>query len=98
LVSRHASDKLVQWDTGRRAFTTELIDLNVLVTNLVKFSPFPGRKLIKASSVVKPKFKEGNYTWSAQLTGSIGSNTFDRAVEMPGFLANILEAMLTKFS
>ena len=98
LLSGHASGKVAQWDTGRRAFAAELADLNAPVTNLLMFSPFPGKKLTRPSAVVKPKLGEGNYTFTAQLTGSTGGNAFDRAVEMPGFPSDMLEAAIITFS
>jgi pre-rRNA-processing protein IPI3 len=98
LLSGHASGKVAQWDTGRRAFAIELVDLNAPVTNLLMFSPFPGKRLTKISSVVKPRLGEGNYTLTAQLTGSIGTNSFDRAIETPGLPLELLDDAISRMS
>lgn len=98
LLSGHASGKLAQWDTGRRAYAAELGDLNAPITNLIMFSPFPGKRLTKLSTVVKPKLAEGNYTMSAQLTGSVGISSFDRAMQTPGFSAEALEDAIARLS
>lgn len=98
LLSGHSSGKLAQWDTGRRAYAAELGDLNAPITNLIMFSPFPAKRLTKLSTVVKPKLAEGNYTMNAQLTGSIGISSFDRAMQTPGFSTGSLEDAIARLS
>lgn len=98
LLSGHASGKIAQWDTGRRAFSAETIDLNAPVTNLVMLSPFPAKRLTKASTVVKPKLGEGNYAFTAQLTGDIGRNDFNQILDTPGFSSSTLEDVISRFN
>lgn len=88
----------MQWDTGRRSFSAELADLNAPVTNLLMPSPFPKKRMTKASMVVKPKLGGGNYTFTAQLTGSIGKSKFDRAVDVPGIPSDMLEDAIIRLS
>lgn len=97
LISGHASGKIGLWDTGKHNFAGELVDLNAPVTNLLMLSPFPGKQLTKAAMVVKPKLGESNYTFTAQLTGSLATNAFDRAVEGPGFPTDMLENAISRF-
>jgi pre-rRNA-processing protein IPI3 len=98
LLSGHSSGKIAQWDTGRRSFSAELADLNAPVTNLIMFSPFPGKKLTKPQTVVKPKLGESNYTFTAQLIGSMGNNDFDHAVSISGWPSEMLENAISRFS
>ena len=98
LLSGHASGKIAQWDTGRRVFAAEIADLNAPVTNLLMLTPFPGSRLTKISSVVKPKLGESAYTFTAQLTGTIGSNSFDEAVRNPGIPLDMLEDAISRLS
>ena len=98
LLSGHASGKIAQWDTGRRAFSGELADLSAPVTNLHMLSPFPAKMMIKAATVVKPKLGAGDYTFTAKLAGVIGNNPFDRTVDAPGLPADILEDAISRFS
>jgi pre-rRNA-processing protein IPI3 len=98
LLSGHSSGKIAQWDTGRRAFSAELADLNAPVTNLFMLSPFPGSRMTRLQTVVKPKLGESNYTFTAQLTGSMGKSAFDHAVSTPGFLSKLLEDSISRIS
>ncbi|TAQ88673.1 hypothetical protein B7494_g2998 [Chlorociboria aeruginascens] len=98
LLSGHASGKILQWDTGRRAFSGEVSDLNAPVTNLLMLSPFPEKRLTKVTTVVKPKLGEGNYTFTTQLIGNMGTNTFDRLLQGPGFPPKVLEDAIANFS
>jgi pre-rRNA-processing protein IPI3 len=98
LLSGHSSGKIAQWDTGRRSFSAELADLNAPVTNLFMLSPFPGTRLTTPQTVVKPKLGESNYTFTAQLTGSMGRSTFDHAVSTTGFPLELLEDSISKIS
>ena len=98
LLSGHASGKIAQWDTGRKVFSMEIADLNAPVTNILMLSPFPPNKLTKAIAVVKPKLAEGNYTFTAQLTGTLGSSHLDEALEAPGFPLAVLESAISRFS
>jgi pre-rRNA-processing protein IPI3 len=98
LLSGHASGKIIQWDTGRRSFAAELNDLNAPVTNLIMLSPFPEKRMTKAVSVVKPKLGEGNYSFTAQLTGSMGNNRFEHAVGVLGIPSEMLEDAISRFS
>ncbi|QSZ32281.1 hypothetical protein DSL72_001855 [Monilinia vaccinii-corymbosi] len=94
LFSGHATGKISHWDTGRRAFLVELADLNAPVTNLVMQSPFPKTPRTKSINVVKPRMAEGNYTFTAQLNGTKGSSTFEKALEYQGFPDGMLERAL----
>jgi pre-rRNA-processing protein IPI3 len=98
LLSGHSSGKIAQWDTGRRSFSAELADLNAPVTNLLLLSPFPGKRLTKPHTVVKPKLGESNYNFTTQLTGSMGNNYFDHAVSIPGLPSELLEDAISRFS
>jgi pre-rRNA-processing protein IPI3 len=98
LLSGHASGKIIQWDTGRRSFAAELTDLNAPVTNLIMLSPFSGKRMTKVVGVVKPKLGEGNYNFTAQLTGSMGNNKFEHAVSVAGFPSELLEEAISRLS
>jgi pre-rRNA-processing protein IPI3 len=99
LFSGHATGKIAQWDTGRRAFSSELADLNAPVTNLLMSLPFPPKRLTRASTVVKPKLGEGQYVFTAQLFKSMARNSnFDHAVENQGLSADMLEDAISRFS
>ncbi|TVY23190.1 Pre-rRNA-processing protein [Lachnellula hyalina] len=99
LFSGHATGKIAQWDTGRRAFSSELTDLNAPVTNLLMSSPFPQKRLTRASTVVKPKLGEGQYVFTAQLSKTTASNSkFSRAVETQGLPADLLEDAIARFA
>ncbi|CAL3968359.1 hypothetical protein PZA11_006698 [Diplocarpon coronariae] len=97
LLSGHASGKVVQWDIPRRAFTAELADLNAPVTNLLMMPVFPGKKMTRASTVVKPKLGESSYTFTAQLIGSLHSAS-DYAAQSRGVLSDMLERAIHSFS
>jgi pre-rRNA-processing protein IPI3 len=97
ILSGHTSGKIVQWDTGRRAFSAELADLNAPVTNLCMLSPFPDKRLTKALTVVKPKLSEENYTFTAQLIGNMDKNNFNKALDTPGFPSAMLEDAISRF-
>jgi len=98
VYSGHATGKIALWDSGRRAFSSELADLNAPVTNLLMLSPFPSRSPILASTVVKPKLGEGQYVFTAQLSKSMSSSDFDRAVRSQGLPAEMLEDAISRFS
>ncbi|PQE31835.1 hypothetical protein CJF32_00005165 [Rutstroemia sp. NJR-2017a WRK4] len=91
LFSGHASGKIAQWDTGRRAFLLELADLNAPVTNIAMQSPFPNSSRTKPHSVIKPKLGEGNYAFTAQLNETQESSLFSQALEFEGFPDGMLE-------
>jgi pre-rRNA-processing protein IPI3 len=98
LISGHASGKVLLWDVGSRSFSKEIADLNSPVTNLLMLSPFPAKMMTKASTVVKPKLAEGNYTFTAQLTGKPGNNSFNRAMATSGFPSDILQDAISRLS
>ncbi|KAG9240734.1 WD repeat protein-like protein [Calycina marina] len=98
LLTGHTSGKVIEWDTGRQCYTTELADLNAPVTNLCMISPFSSKKLTKAITIVKPKLAEGNYTFTAQLTSSLGRSRYDQALESQGFPVEMLEDAISRFS
>lgn len=98
LLTGHATGKIVQWDTGRRAFAAEVGDLNNPVTNLLMLSPFPEPRRTKAVAVTKPKLAEGNYTFTAQLKGRIGHSHFDDVLQSIGFPDALLEDAIAQFS
>jgi pre-rRNA-processing protein IPI3 len=98
LLTGHSSGKIAQWDTGRRSFSAELADLNAPVTNLFMLAPFPETRLTRPQTVVKPKLGESNYTFTAQLTGSMGNSAFDHAVSTPGFSLELLEDSISRIS
>ncbi|TVY80513.1 Pre-rRNA-processing protein crb3/ipi3 [Lachnellula suecica] len=97
LFSGHATGKIAQWDTGRRAFSLELADLNAPVTNLLTLSPFPKQKLTRPSTVVKPKLGEGQYVFTAQLSKSITDNSFEAAINHQGLPTEMLEDAISRF-
>jgi pre-rRNA-processing protein IPI3 len=98
LLTGHSSGKIAQWDTGRRSFSAELADLNAPVTNLFMLAPFPETRLTRPQTVVKPKLGESNYTFTVQLTGSMGNSAFDHAVSTPGFSLELLEDSISRIS
>jgi pre-rRNA-processing protein IPI3 len=98
LISGHESGKVLQWSTSRGGISTEIADLNAPVTNLKMLSPFPATRLTKASTVVKPKLGEGNYTFTAQLTSSLGTNAFQQALENTGIPTDLLEDAISRLS
>lgn len=89
---------MLQWSTSRTGVSAEIADLNAPVTNLHMLSPFPETRLTKAHTVVKPKLGEGNYTFTAQLTGSLGTNSFEKALKTPGIPADMLEDAISRLS
>jgi pre-rRNA-processing protein IPI3 len=98
LLSGHESGKITEWDTARRYFQREIADLNAPVTNIFMRSPFSGKKLTQAVTVVKPKLAEGNYTYTAQFTGSVGEERLSQTLEAPGFPTDLLEDAIFRFS
>jgi pre-rRNA-processing protein IPI3 len=54
--------------------------------------------MTKPQTVVKPKLGESNYTFTTQLTGSMGKSTFDHAVSTPGFPSKLLEDSISRIS
>jgi len=98
LLSGHASGRLIQWDTGRRSFSGELIDLNATVNNIIMVPPFAPQLLTKAGSVVKPRLGEGHYTFTAQFTGDLEPDEFQKAMLSSGVPSNLLEAAIAEFS
>jgi pre-rRNA-processing protein IPI3 len=98
LLSGHASGKISQWDTGRRAFSSELVDLNAPVTNLSMLSPFPSPTHTRAINVVKPKLGDVQYTLTAQLCSPSCITDFDRMVHSNGFPSEMLLDAIARFS
>lgn len=98
LISGHDSGKILQWSTSRGGVSTEIADLNAPVTNLNMLSPFPATRLTKASTVVKPKLGEGNYTFTAQLASSLGTSTFQQALQNTGISTDMLEDAISRLS
>jgi pre-rRNA-processing protein IPI3 len=98
LLSGHASGKICQWDTGRRAFSSELVDLNAPVTNLSMLSPFPTPTHARATNVVKPKLGEVPYTFTAQLCRPPRTTSFDRMVHSNGYPSEKLVNAIANFS
>ncbi|CAG8975992.1 hypothetical protein HYALB_00011547 [Hymenoscyphus albidus] len=98
IISGHASGKIFQWDTGRRAFVSELVDLNAPVTNLLMLSPFAPKRMTKVINVVKPKIGEVQYTFTAQLCGPPPTTSLDNVVQSLGFPADILDDAISRFS
>jgi pre-rRNA-processing protein IPI3 len=98
ILSGHASGKISLWDTGRRAFSSELADLNAPVTNLLMISPFPSPTRTRASNVVKPKLGDVQYTFTAQLCGPPPATEFDRVVHSNGFPSEMLFDAISRFS
>jgi len=98
LLSGHASGKIVKWEAGPRKFSTELADLNAPVTNLAVLSPFPSLLSVKAVAVVKPRFGDGNYTFTGQFTTSLGTSEFEEALRDPGVPPDMLESAILEFS
>jgi len=98
LLSGHASGKIIKWDAGPRRFSGELADLNAPVTNLMILSPFPNLLPTKAVTVVKPRFGEGNYTFTCQFTTSLGTSEFEEALKSPGVPSDMLESAILEFA
>jgi pre-rRNA-processing protein IPI3 len=96
LISGHESGKIIQWNTSRGGVSAEIADLNAPVTNLVMLSPFPPKRSTKASTLVKPKLGEGTYTFTAQLTGTIGTNSFHQALKHTGIQPDMLEDAISR--
>lgn len=96
LISGHQSGKIMQWNTSRGGISAEIADLNAPVTNFVMLSPFPATRLTKASTVVKPKLGENSYTYTAQLSSSIGTNSFEQALQHTGVPTDMLENAISR--
>jgi pre-rRNA-processing protein IPI3 len=94
LLSGHASGKIIKWDAGPRKFSAELADLNAPVTNLTIISPFPSLHHVKAVTVVKPRFGDGNYTFTGQFTTSLGTSEFEDALRSPDVPPDVLESAI----
>jgi pre-rRNA-processing protein IPI3 len=98
LLSGHASGKIVRWDAGPQKFFAELTDLSAPVTNLIILSPFSSLLPVKAVTVVKPRFGEGKYTFTAQFTTSLGTSEFEEALMRPDVPSDILESAILEFA
>jgi pre-rRNA-processing protein IPI3 len=98
ILSGHTSGKISQWDTGRRAFSSEVVDLNAPVTNLLMLSPFPLKVTARATNVVKPKLGEVQYTYTAQLCAPPRTTDFDRIIHSNGFPEEMLVDAVARFS
>lgn len=98
IFSGHATGKVAQWDTGRRAFSSELADCNAPVTNLLMLSPFPPKRLTQASNVVKPKMGDSPYVFTSQLSKLKADNKFADAVQNQGLPLDMLEDAIRRFS
>ena len=98
ILSGHESGKLVQWDVGRRAFSSEITDLNAAITNISMLSPLPKARKSKTITAVKPKVAEGNYAFSTQLTGNLSPGPIDEALETTGFSLDMLEHAISSLS
>jgi pre-rRNA-processing protein IPI3 len=61
-------------------------------------SPFPDKRMAKAGAVVKPKLGEGEYTFTAQLTGTMEVDTFNRILNAPGIPPEMLDDAISRFS
>lgn len=98
LITGHATGKVIRWDTGRRDFSAELVDLSAPVTNILMVSPFPEKQLTRAVNIVKPRLSETNYTFTAQFTGDLAISSFAQSLRQPGLPVNLLEAAILDFS
>lgn len=98
LLSGHESGKIIKWDAGPRKFSSELADLNAPVTNLTILSPFPNVLAVKAVNVVKPRFGDGNYSFTGQFTTALGKSKFEEALKSPGVPLDMLESAMLEFS
>jgi pre-rRNA-processing protein IPI3 len=98
LLSGHASGKVIRWDAGLRKFSAELADLSAPVTNLAILSPFPSLLSVKAVTVVKPRFGEGNYTFTGQFTSSLSRSGFEDALRSPGVPPDMLESAILELA
>lgn len=98
LLTGHASGKIAQWDTGLRNFSGELADLNAPVTNLIMLSPLPSKRLTNPAAVVKPKLGAGNYTFTAQLSGSLETSPLDHTLRIIGFTEDQLENAMARLT
>jgi len=66
--------------------------------DLLMRSPFPGKRMTKISTVVKPKLGDGPYTYTAQLTNTIGDSSFDDAINGSGIPSTMLEEAIFRLS
>lgn len=98
LVTGHATGKVIRWDTGRRDFSAELVDLSAPVTNILMISPFPEKHFTKAVNIIKPRLGETNYTFTAQFTGELAASPFAESLRRPGVPSKVLEAAILDFS
>jgi pre-rRNA-processing protein IPI3 len=98
LLSGHATGKVIRWDTGRRDFSAEIIDLASPVTNLLMVSPLPEKQMSKAVNVVKPRLGETNQTFTAQFTHDLGRSNFGEILRCPGLPSDLLEQAIMEFA
>ena len=98
LLSGHTSGKLIKWDAGPRRFSAELADLNAPVTSLAILSPLLSLLSVKAVTVVKPRFGEGNYTFTGQFTTSLSTSEFEDALRSPGVPPDMVESAILEFA
>jgi pre-rRNA-processing protein IPI3 len=54
--------------------------------------------MTKIYTVVKPRLGESAYTFTAQLTGTMGNSSFDEAVRDPGIPPDMLEDAISRLS
>ena len=98
IISGHMAGKVFLWDTGRRAFSSELADLNAPVTNILMLSPFPAEVAVRATNVVKPKLGDVQYTFTAQLCGPPARSEFERIIQSDGYPEDMLVDAISRFS
>ncbi|KAI1246193.1 hypothetical protein MGN70_013090 [Eutypa lata] len=103
LLSGHPRGQILRWDLSTRADSTELVNLNAAVTNLVfvpPLSPNTTTTTTRPVAVVKPFLGSRTYNFTAQLTGDItttttiggsGDTRFAKMMNTRGFPAESLQ-------
>ncbi|RKF61487.1 WD repeat-containing protein 18 [Erysiphe neolycopersici] len=97
LLSGHESGEIHHWDTGRRQFSSEIVNLATPVTNILFESPFPEKKSTRIMTITKPKLTNNNYVFNTQFIGSISSE-FEEAILAEGIPVEMIKEAVSKFT
>ena len=98
VISGHESGKIAQWDTGRRAFASELADLNAPVTNILMLRPLRPRQEHEQVMWSNPSLVRFNILLLLSFCGTPPATDFGRAFKSTGFPSEILTDAIARFS
>ncbi|KAM7205298.1 Pre-rRNA-processing protein crb3/ipi3 [Rhypophila sp. PSN 637] len=99
LLTGHPKGQILKWDVADNKTPTELTNVNAAITNIAFVPPFPSAdKSTKPLTIIKPSQAERAYTFSAQLTSDLNSeSTFETLLNTAGFSQEVLENAIAEF-